>query len=233
MNKFIQILFQIRSSITRFIRPSKNYYYFKPQKGPLSRKFGFDRGTPIDRYWVESFVNKNKSSIRGICLEIEDSRYTDKYGSNISQSDILDINQLNKKANIYGDLRNLITIIESNTYDCIILTQVLGMIDDYNAAISECFRILKPNGKIIATVSAFSPVYKNNLSFWRFAPLGAQYLFSKYFGKQNVTVTTFGNAYTGQCSWLGMSQEEIDRNELSKNDPEFPCLIGIIAMKVA
>lgn len=32
---------------------------------PISRKFGFDRGCPIDRYYIDSFLKQNQNLITG------------------------------------------------------------------------------------------------------------------------------------------------------------------------
>ena len=47
---------------------------------PISRLFGFDRGQPIDRYYIETFLQKNRSDIGGRVLEIGDPGYTLKFG---------------------------------------------------------------------------------------------------------------------------------------------------------
>ena len=46
----------------------------------LSRDFGFDRGTPIDRYYIESFLSTHASDIRGHVLEVADNTYTRRFG---------------------------------------------------------------------------------------------------------------------------------------------------------
>jgi hypothetical protein len=40
---------------------------------PVSADFGYDRGTPIDRYYIERFLNDERDSIRGQVLEVKDS----------------------------------------------------------------------------------------------------------------------------------------------------------------
>src|SRR6202035_2497766 len=37
---------------------------------PVSRKFGYDRGTPISRYYIETFLKARKNDIRGRVVEI-------------------------------------------------------------------------------------------------------------------------------------------------------------------
>jgi SAM-dependent methyltransferase len=229
MKLIIKTALQIRKYLVPKIWPSANYFLPKRRLSPLSDKFGFDRGTPIDRFWIDQFMKSSSQDIRGDVLEIGDSRYSNKQKSNIKKLDILDINKNNKEATIIGDLRNLRGVIKSNSYDCIILTQVLGMIDDIVAVISECHRILKPGGIILATSSSLAPTLSPKQSYWRFTKQSMQYLFSKKF--KSLHVQSYGNALTGQCFWVGLAQEEMKKEELLFNDPRFECLVAVRATK--
>lgn len=220
-----------RAYTMKMIKPKENYFLATKSVKPLSNKFGFDRGEPIDRYYIEKFLQENKNLIKGTCLEIGDNRYTKKFGENrVFKSDVLDIDKKNKKANKIANLKNLKSI-KSNTYDCLVITHVLGMIDDYNLAISEMKRVLKKGGALLVTVSSFSPSFDIKYNFWRFTQTGAQYSFNKHFEKKNVQVFTFGNVLSGQCFWVGMAQEELKKQELDYNDPHFPCIIAVKAIK--
>ena len=226
----ILIASAIRGILVRKLDPASNHYKTIETPNPVSRKFGMDRGTPIDRYYIDKFISQNKKFIKGMCLEIGDRRYTKKFGEHVQKSDVLDIVSRNKIANIIGDLRN-VKQIQDNTYDCIILTQVMGMIDDCDAAISECHRILKPKGVILITSSSISPQIDYDFSFWRFTIKSLEYLLLKKFNKKNVKVTGFGNAYIGQCLWVGLTQEEIKKEYLDIFDKQFQCIIGAVAYK--
>lgn len=231
MRNLITVLRVIRAKFNRTLFPFKGYWMATRSLKPISTKFGYDRGNPIDRFWIEDFLNKNKTLIFGHCLEVTDSAYLTKFGEDkIGQIDVLDLNKTNKNATIYGDLRDLKDVINSNVYDCIILTHVLGLIDDIESAISEIHRILKPGGTVLVTSSCISPTY-DSTNYWRFTSQGATYLFSKFFDKSDFEVSTYGNALTGQCFWLGISQEDLTKEELEYNDPQFPCVITIKATK--
>jgi hypothetical protein len=47
---------------------------------PLSRDFGFDSGTPIDRVYIEQFLTEHAMNIRGGVLEVGVMTYTDQFG---------------------------------------------------------------------------------------------------------------------------------------------------------
>jgi hypothetical protein len=92
---------------------------------PFSIRYGFDRGGPVDRYYIENFLQQNADSIQGRVLEIGDNEYTMRYGGKkVTQSDIFHVNAENPKATIIGDLSNA-PQVPDNSFDCIILTQTL------------------------------------------------------------------------------------------------------------
>ena len=151
-------------------------------------------------------------------------------GKNVQKSDILDLDSHNTAATIHADLANAKSV-KDNSYDCIIVTHVLGLIPEYEKAIAECYRMLKPNGVLLLTVSCFSPFPTHTQSYWRFTPKGIGFVVGKYFGDNNTTISSYGNVLTGQCFWVGMSQEELTKVQLEYNDPEYPCIATCRAMK--
>lgn len=226
MNILKKSVLAIRAFIWRTLRPKRGY-----KLTPISRKYGFDRGLPIDRYYIEAFLTENKKYIKGRVLEIHDNEYTARFGGRkVKKSDILDIDTANRKANIYDDLRNL-KKIRSDTYDCLIITQTLGVIDRYEAAIKECWRILKPKGVLLATASSMGPAWDLKENYWRFTTASFQYLFSKHFSKRNLKVYSYGNVLSGQGYWVGLSAEEFKKSELDYNDPHFPIIVAARVIK--
>lgn len=225
-----KLLLKLRAVLVRSMWPAKKYLKLK-KLNPLSQKFGFDRGAPIDRYWIEDFLNKNKHYIKGTVLEITDSAYTKKYGQNkVRKSDVLDIDRNNNKANIVGDLRDLKNVVQDNSYDCIILTHVLGLIDDYTSAIKEIYRILKPNGVLLYTGSCLGPILGEKV-YWRFTRDSVNYIFSKSFKPGNILIKTYGNVLSGKYFWVGMAQEELSSNELNYNDSRYACIVTAVIKK--
>jgi glycosyltransferase involved in cell wall biosynthesis len=104
---------------------------------PLSQLWGCDRGKPIDRYYVESFLEKHRDDVGGRVLEVHDAIYTQQFGGEmVTASDVVDIDSANGLATIITDLRRA-DAIPSAAYDCMIVTQTLQLIDDIRAALAE------------------------------------------------------------------------------------------------
>lgn len=219
----------LKKKIIRILKPK--WFLFNNQ--PISQLYGLDRGEAIDRFFIEKFLENNKDIVTGKCLELLNNDYTNKYGHDVSVSDILDIDSNNKNATIHGDIKNL-EQIPDNQYDCIILTQVLQFIDDYESAIKECHRILKNGGVILVTVPSVSRIdcaSGTEGDYWRFTEASAKYIFGKFFALENITVTSHGNAVIGAKFLLGFSQEEVSKEQLNYNDLNFPLIITVRACK--
>src|SRR5689334_12973205 len=91
----------------------------------VSPIFGLDRGFPVERYYIEKFLNENRADVRGHCLEMGDAFYIKKFGDNrVTTIDVMHVNQANPVATIVADLTSA-DHVPSDTFDCIILTQTL------------------------------------------------------------------------------------------------------------
>lgn len=231
-------VFNFLRSIYKFIYrnvfKNKSFYFFSSSSNPISNIYGFDRGKPLDRHYIEKFLNENKKDVRGVCLELLNNEYTKKYGGNkITESVILDIEKENAKATLISDLRNL-SGVKDNTFDSIILTQVLQFIDDVPSAISECYRVLKQGGVLLVTLPSLSRIdcaSGETGDYWRFTTASAKFLFEKKFKKENILVNSQGNVRTGVYFYAGLVEEDTPKKLFNINDKNFPLIITVKAIK--
>jgi hypothetical protein len=112
---------------------------------PISKVFALDRGTPIDRIYIEDYLSKNKQNIKGNVCEVADNTYSKKFGTNVSKYEILHYTDDNQNATIIGDLSDISTIPQ-NKIDCFILTQTLNFIYDFENAIKGLHYMLMREG---------------------------------------------------------------------------------------
>jgi hypothetical protein len=200
---------------------------------PMSKDFGYVRGGPIDRYYIEKFLIDSSSDIKGTVLEVGDNKYTMVYGkNNITKSDILDVNQENKKATIIADLTNA-GHIPSNTYDCIILTHVISMIYDYSSAMRTVHRILKPSGVLLLTSGVGFKIHQNpNCDIhWNISDICFKKILGEFFPKDRITTQRYGNILTMSCFLFGVGRTEISEKEYDFNDVDYPVIFGVRAVK--
>jgi peptidoglycan/xylan/chitin deacetylase (PgdA/CDA1 family) len=204
------------------------------RSAPVSRDWGYDRGTPVDRYYIERFVAAHAADVRGVVLEVQEPDLTRRHGGErVERADVVDIDPANGRATIIADLRAA-TGIASDTYDCFILTQTLHVIDDMVAVLREARRILKPGGVLLATLPCASRVcleYGRDGDFWRLTPAGARRLFAEIFPPDAVEVRAWGNVLVTAAFLHGLGHEELAPADLETVDPYFPLLVGVRAVK--
>ncbi len=201
---------------------------------PVSRDWGYDRGTPVDRYYIEQFVQRHAADVRGVVLEVQENDLTTRCGGNrVTRSDVIDLNPGNARATIVDDLRRALTVAD-DTYDCVILTQTLHVIDDMRQVLTECRRILKPGGVLLATLPSASRVsleYGPRGDFWRVTEAGARALFEAVFPPNHVQTRAFGNVRVNAAFLYGLACHELDADTFDTHDPYLPLLVGVRAVK--
>ncbi|MBA2762227.1 MAG: methyltransferase domain-containing protein [Segetibacter sp.] len=202
---------------------------------PLTRSFGYDRGQPIDRYYIEKFLSQHTRDISGHVVEIGDDRYTRQFGGErVTRFDVLDQDHPDSKPTIVADLSNA-AHIPSNSFDCIIITQTLQFIYGVHDAVSTLHRILKPKGVILASLPSLSPICRYDMDrwgdYWRFTSAAAQRLFGDLFGSNNVQVEAHGNVLVATAFFYGMAAEDLTTEELDFTDRDYEALITVRAVK--
>lgn len=201
---------------------------------PFSGDFGFDRGGAIDRFYIERFLDENRSRVRGRVLEIGDNAYTLQFGGNkVQQSDVLHIDAQNDRATYIGDITD-VPQIPSNEFDCIIFTQTLHLIYDFTSALRTCYRILKPGGCLLMTVPGISHVDKGvwrDYWLWSFTDASVRRLLTDTFTACSIDVRTYGNVYVAAAFLYGMGLPECRRDFLLYRDPSYQVIVSAAAVK--
>ncbi|MEN8375203.1 MAG: methyltransferase domain-containing protein [Gemmatimonadota bacterium] len=198
---------------------------------PISTNWGYDRGTPIDRHYIERFLEAHARDIRGRALEVKDDTYVSRFGVAVESVDTL-LPHREGSATVVADLTRP-EQLPADTYDCFVCTQVLQFIDDVAAAIAGCRRVLRPGGVLLVTVPAISRTEgapeDSSGDYWRFTPRSAERLFGADFGPDAVRVSLYGNVLSATAFLHGLAAEELTAAELDLADPEFPVIVGIRA----
>ena len=203
---------------------------------PISEEFGFDRGLPIDRYYIEQFLGEHAGAIRGSVLEVGDSTYTTQFGRDgtVEHIAILDVREDNPRATVVGDLTEP-ERFPADAFDCVICTQTLPYIYDIHAAVRTLHRVLRSGGTVLATVTSVSRIWTKGDrifgDYWRFTNRSSRLLFEEVFAPGEVTVTSYGNVLSATSFLYGLATSELNREELDFHDPGVPVLIGIAAVK--
>jgi len=202
---------------------------------PLSTEWGFDRGTPIDRYYIERFLESHATDIRGRVLEVKNADYTRRFGRGVAHSEVLDVDTDNPHATLVADLSRPEQFPEGR-FDCFVLTQTMQFIYEAQALVESTHRLLAPGGVLLVTVPSISriaPRYGPTTEFWRFTAASCARLFGDVFGERNVEIRTHGNVLAASAFLYGATVEEIPREKLDVNDPFFPLIISVRATRAS
>jgi SAM-dependent methyltransferase len=201
---------------------------------PLSRSFGYDRGLPIDRHYIERFLQENAHAIAGRVLEVGDAEYTRRFGGErVVRSDVLNIAAGHPDTTFVADLSEGESL-PSDAFDCVILTQTLHLVYDLPAAARTLHRILRPGGTLLATFPGISPLSSDMWAdtwYWSLTPVSARRLFDDAFGSEQVEISSHGNVLTSIAFLQGLATHELRPRELQTADPQFPMLITVRALR--
>ena len=201
---------------------------------PVSTQFGLDRGRPVDRFYIERFLQQNRDLIRGRVLEVQERTYIDWFGTGVEQADVLHAGPGNAEATIIGDLTTG-EGIPNGVYDCIILTQTLPFIYDVRAAVHGTRTALKPGGTILCTVPGISQISREDMrdwgDWWRFTSASAKRLFEEEYGAENVQIEVHGNLVAACALLYGLAQEELSREELERRQEDYELIVTVKARR--
>lgn len=202
---------------------------------PISRSFGFDRGQPIDRYYIERFLGRHAADVRGRVLEIGEDAYTHRFGGGrVMQSDVLDLKSDNPRASFVTDLTSAADV-PSDAFDCVIFTQTLQFIYDAPAAIATLHRVLRQGGVLLGTFPATSQICRYDMDrwgdYWRFTTAAIRRLLGDAFGLERVAVESYGNVLAAISFLQGLAAQDLRQHELDAHDPDYELLIVGRAVK--
>lgn len=205
-----------------------------PGLEPVSREFGFERGRPVDRWYIERFLDAHRADVRGRVLEIAERTYTERYGDGqVSHGDVLHAKPGNPQATVVGDLTTG-EGIPQGAYDCLIVTQTLPFIYDVGAAVRGLHDALAPGGVVLATVPGISQISRVDQrewgDWWRFTSQGTQRLFAEAFAHE-LEVRAHGNVLSACAFLYGYAAEELSDEQLAHHDPEYELITTVRARR--
>ncbi|PRC42187.1 hypothetical protein C6A85_000000111790, partial [Mycobacterium sp. ITM-2017-0098] len=190
---------------------------------PLSVAWGADRGQEIARFYLEElFLREFVEDIQGHCLEFYADQYTLRFGKKhrVTKIDVLNVEHGLPRTTIRADLTKPNDIAD-NTFDCIICTHVLHMIYEFDKAIADLHRILRPGGVLLIAVPQVSMSSDYWSDLWRFTETGLRATLARSFDDKNITMRAYGNSLTAAGYLRGLAAHEFSKRELNNHDKQF------------
>jgi hypothetical protein len=191
---------------------------------PIHENWGWSEGTPIARYYLNSFMRDLNRNISGLVLEFGEPTYAQNCNCTY---EIIDIDPANSRANIHGDICNPTIGKEyRNRYDVIICTAVLQYVTDPQIAVVNMRNMLKVGGSLILAQQALSrldPGAPAGTDRWRFTQHGIAQMMK---GFESLHIRHYGNVYAICAYMLGLPAEKVDIDKLAFADPFHPVITG-------
>lgn len=201
---------------------------------PLSTVFGYDRGKPLDRRYIEDFLRRHAEHVRGRVLEIGDDTYTRQFGGDaVTHSDVFHRYPGQPGATFSGDLADAASL-PREAFDCIILTQTLHLIYRMPDAVHSLHSGLRPGGALLVTVPYVCPIDRGEWKdswYWSLTPLALKCLLEDEFGPGRVSVESYGNVLSATAFLYGLAEHELTEEELDTHDPCCPVTVMGLALK--
>ncbi|HEX2045481.1 MAG TPA: methyltransferase domain-containing protein [Gaiellaceae bacterium] len=202
---------------------------------PFSDRYGFDRGLPVDRFYIEGFLARHSGDVRGRVLEVKDAAYTRRFGGDaVTASEVLDIDPANVEATLVADLCEPDSL-PAGAFDCFLLTQTLQLLPDVERGLGNAWRGLSPGGVLLLTVPTVARVdrHLSEIDFWRFTPRGLREALDRSCPGAEAVVEGFGNLVAAIAFLAGLAARELRAEELAHADPYFPVLAAARVRKPA
>lgn len=201
---------------------------------PISNIFGFERGLPIDRYYIEKFLEENAYYIKGTVLEVAGRGYTTKYGTDIEKSISMHVCDASEEDNIIANLETGEGIVDELA-DCFIITQTLPFIYDVKAAAENTIRFLKKGGTALVTVSGITQISRYDMDrwghYWSFTTASLKRLFEECKDVESVEINAYGNVKSSVSGLYGLAVEDMDESDLIYQDDDYQQIITAVVKK--
>jgi SAM-dependent methyltransferase len=210
----------VRRRLTRLNRPR---WGDLRRREPFSAYYGFDRGTPVDRFYIEHFLAERASDIRGNVLEVGRARYAHAFrGSAPARVEIVDVDSTNAEATIVADLAD-VDSLPADRFDCFILTQTLQLVADPVPALQNAWQSLASGGVLLISAPGITRADPDHIEAdrWRFTPVGLDTLLARACLDGRREVVGYGNLISSVAFLMGLAAEELEESELTAKDPYF------------
>ena len=194
---------------------------------PFCHEFGYTRGTPIDRVFLDVFIDTIRDQVYGATLEIG-GRKEDKSlyrFQNAEPFETLDV-EAGSGADHVGDA-HCITLFRPGSWDSILAFNVLEHCERPWIVVSNFLYWLRPGGMAFCVVPNAQRLHRGPRDYWRILPDAASSLFSDF---EEVTILRYGNLLTSQAAMSGIAAEEL-HYAMAYSDRDYPTVTCISARK--
>jgi hypothetical protein len=194
---------------------------------PFSSTYGFERGQPIDRYYLHKFLAAHRDLITGDVLEIQGTSYAERFGRGLTRADSFDI-EPRFDPTYLCDFADSANVIPDHAYDCLLLPNALTFFRQLDRCLAHALRVVRPGGAILASVAGLLPLTGDVAEYWRLTPSAWRDTLAAAWPDATLDIAGHGNCLSAIGAQLGLALEELTAAELDVHDPRFPVLTTIL-----
>lgn len=110
------------------------------------------------------------------------------------------------------DVRNM-PEIDDHAYDCIFCSGVLEHVDDYQQALHEITRVLRPGGVLLLGLPFRQAIHMAPNDFWRFTEYGIKYLLKNAFAEVEIVAVGVAARDFPETYWVKARKRLINMND--------------------
>jgi SAM-dependent methyltransferase len=190
------------------------------RQNPLT-EWGWRRGLPVDRWYIERFLQEHAGVVDGRVLEVKEDAYASRLGA--AEVEIVDVDAQNPLATVVGDLCDPATLVPGR-YDAAILTQTLQFVADPCSALRHVVQSLRPGGTALVTVPHISRL-DGPSDLWRWSPAGLRRLVEEAMPTGvDLQVRGLGNGLAARAFLFGLAAEDVFPASLPVRDEAYPLI---------
>ena len=193
---------------------------------PFSSTYGFERGQPIDRYYLHRFLAAHRDLITGDVLEIQGTSYTERFGHDVARADSFDI-EPRFDPTYLCDFAHCADVIPDHAYNCLLLPNTLAHFREIDLCLAHALRVVRPGGIMLASSAGLLPLTGDLPEYWRLTPHGWREKLGTAWPGATLEIAGHGNCLSAVGAQLGLALEELTEGELDVHDPRFPVLTTI------
>ena len=208
--------------------------FFEVQWGDLRRStpicpwFGWGRGTPIDRYYLDKFVTDIRQQVSGVAVEIGGTAgNAARYGfRRVRRYLTLDMSAAHG-VDIVGDAHDS-SLLRPESVDSIIAFNVLEHCIRPWVVVENMRTWLRGGGGAFCMVPNAQRIHNMPGDYWRPMPSALSWMFREF---RNQKVYQYGNPAALIAAYMGIAAEELSSQELDETHPDFPVATCVAALK--
>jgi SAM-dependent methyltransferase len=199
------------------------------RNSPVCPDFGFSRGSPVDRYYLDRFLASHMADFRGRVLDVGASKRRPAASADRMEIYLTVDNDPRMAPDVVGDVHEP-DLFAANSFDCILLLNVLEHCHHPQVVVNNALRWLSNGGVVLVAIPNAQRIHPGPLDCWRILPDGCQILFGHF---DQVQITTFGNCASVVGSLVGLAAEDISPEILDSYDAAYPVLTCVRASKMS